>query len=654
MVLHPWNHAPRELPAADFEALLAWWAALMRHQHAHIHDTLTGQRLETLQQRVAIDVLKGDAAMQREVGDAEGLSAWLSRQHLERLEGGAVEGPCAVLLTAGPAAGKTTLTSQVVVLSLGSSELVPILVKVQRLQHRLKDSPQAFAAAPNYIEAYLSLEHPPAVHRFLRQAMAARRALLVLDGLDEAGGLRAEIEAHVAEVLAPQGHVLLCTSRPAGVDEERFADFRRLRLRPLSEAQQSQALGMRLGTAAGATLLQYVRERMPRDETGEQLVTSNPLMLSMLASVYELRGGVDMPSTVAGLYATASGLMLERDGGRGASAAVRRLLQAVFFAAHVAQRREIEDWQLDEAALSLDAPRVLARLPAQAGLTPFEPFDGPPEVSHFVEAINVGMTPTAYAGQRGVITEIGHAGQCKVALADGTLCLLRPAQIKSSGLTEAVFRAQALAARESELRAACAAQLPEPAQDALAEIRRRVAADSLPLLSLLQAEPLRLQSSHLSFQDYFAALALCEEGTVLSGSPPWQWSAWWANAVRLGAEMGEPFGRGLKRAAGVTGDKLDLNHKLGGDRPTALRALTAMRLRSISLRANCIGADEVGAIVEMVRTSHSLGHSLTFLDLRSNTLGDEGCAALARALGESVQDGVPPLSIDMEYNGQAA
>ena len=25
--LHPWNHAPRELPGSDFEALRAWWAA---------------------------------------------------------------------------------------------------------------------------------------------------------------------------------------------------------------------------------------------------------------------------------------------------------------------------------------------------------------------------------------------------------------------------------------------------------------------------------------------------------------------------------------------------------------------------------------------------------------------------------------------------
>jgi hypothetical protein len=51
-------------------------------------------------------------------------------------------------------------------------------------------------------------------YRMLRQAMLARRTLLLLDGLDEGGQVRAQIEKHVTEVLAPQGFVMLVTSRP--------------------------------------------------------------------------------------------------------------------------------------------------------------------------------------------------------------------------------------------------------------------------------------------------------------------------------------------------------------------------------------------------------------------------------------------------------
>ena len=65
---------------------------------------------------------------------------------------------------------------------------------------------------------------------------------------------RSEIERHVTEVLAPQGHVMLCTSRPAGVVEAgvvdaRFAGVRWLKLAPLTDAQQREALVQRLGGA---------------------------------------------------------------------------------------------------------------------------------------------------------------------------------------------------------------------------------------------------------------------------------------------------------------------------------------------------------------------------------------------------------------------
>ena len=55
-------------------------------------------------------------------------------------------------------------------------------------------------------------------------------------------------------------------------------------------------------------------------------VTANPLMLSMVASVYELRQGVGMPETIAELYKEASEAMLARGGAT--SVQLRRLLQA--------------------------------------------------------------------------------------------------------------------------------------------------------------------------------------------------------------------------------------------------------------------------------------------------------------------------------------
>ena len=101
--LHPWNHAPRELPQAAFEALRWFHVALMRAQHSHISDALSGQRLDTLQQCVAIDV-SGDNMDMASINDAKSLSVWLTTLHKERLAGSQVKRPAAALLTAGPGA----------------------------------------------------------------------------------------------------------------------------------------------------------------------------------------------------------------------------------------------------------------------------------------------------------------------------------------------------------------------------------------------------------------------------------------------------------------------------------------------------------------------------------------------------------------------
>ena len=104
-------------------------------------------------------------------------------------------------------------------------------------------------------------------------------------------------------------------------------------------------------------------------------------------------------------------------------------------------------------------------------------------------------------------------------------------------------------ARSAALRAAVA-ELPDAMATALHALRQRVLADRLPLLSLLQADPLEVQFSHLSFQEFFAARATCGRAYKLPASvaEPWRWTAWWANTLRLGSEIGPSFARGLLHA----------------------------------------------------------------------------------------------------------
>ena len=652
MALNPWNHAPRQLPAADFVALFSWYRKSLEMQHSHTSDVLSGEKLDVLRHCIAVGVA-GDGAELNSIKDAVSLAKWLRSLHGDCTSGRAIERPAAVLLTAGAAAGKTVLLSQVVRLS-SDGELVPILIKVQRLQRLLRDAPDVFANTWNFVDALLYIEHAasrPALYLALRQALMARRALLLIDGLDEGGARHEEIERHVTEVLAQQGHVMLCTSRPSGFDEYRFAGFRRLTLAPMSVTQQEDALKKRLGQRKAAELKPYLA-RVPRATD----LASNPLMLSMVCSVFKLRqglttaDGIAMPSTTAELYETASDAMLSRNGI--ATPSLRKLLQAIFFEAHVAQRRIIQEVQLEEAALGLDQPEALKALRRSALMRqlarPFAPSKRRPHVGHWVKVLR-----GKHRGKCGIVTEDDHSNTpFKVRFWDQAIGDfddsrvsgdLEPMVLCSSGLDETAFLANAMELVAADVHRECA-KLSAEMKQALRGVRRRVASDALPLLEIVQLEPLQVQSSHLSFQEYFAARSLCEPGTRLSGTMPWRWPAWWANTIAIGEGMGAEFGRGLLRATGLEGDSLDLSEKLGGSRTTALRAVTqmAMALRTLTLDENSLRAEGAAHLGEALQGNTSL----TELHLRANRLD----GAAARHLGRGLRQNATLLSLDLSSN----
>ena len=105
--LHPWNHALRELPHADFHEALGEWKASLRKDYAHIFDAVLGRPLDVLEQCVTIDVA-GDVADLVGVRDVGGLSAWLHQMHQQRCKGAEATAPTAALLTGPPAAGKVS------------------------------------------------------------------------------------------------------------------------------------------------------------------------------------------------------------------------------------------------------------------------------------------------------------------------------------------------------------------------------------------------------------------------------------------------------------------------------------------------------------------------------------------------------------------
>ena len=276
---------------------------------------------------------------------------------------------------------------------------MPVLSQVAELQQELlrPEHKDFFAVKWNWADAFLAatLGEASPRYRFLRQALMARRALLLLDGMDEGGRGKAQIERHVKEVLLPQGHAILLTSRPDSVVPEVYSGCQRLCLCPLTEAQQRKVIHTRLrGLHLDPDALAEYVQRLPPGVDGVH-VAGNPLILAMLISIYEARQPsaradkdpkeppsgrdkpalVPMPANVTDVYARAAAVLLSKvdgkarggggggggggDGGAGeeaaAEAGLRPLLHTVALEAHAAAGRLVTGDDLKGAVLRLQA-----------------------------------------------------------------------------------------------------------------------------------------------------------------------------------------------------------------------------------------------------------------------------------------------------------
>ena len=280
---------------------------------------------------------------------------------------------------------------------------------------------------------------------------------------------------------------------------------------------------------------------------------------------------------------------------------------------------------LTRAMLAAFAPEKLTAHDGES----FDPFkgklsEGRAKIGHYVEISKEGE----WKGKRGVICQDDKdSTPYVVELADKTKTgYLKPSDLVSSGMSEKMCRTrinEAHAAAAAAMRAAIEV-LPTEARDSLRALRERVMQDRLPLLSLLKAKPLEVQALHVSFQEYFAARAICTGANRLpEGSPPpWKWPSWWANAVRIGSEMGDTFGCGLLRTVGL-GTALNLKEQLGGDRTTSIAAVVQMMrgLTSLDLSGNSLDAEEGKMLAVGLATSPSLTQVPAVHDIRVGVKG---------------------------------
>ena len=133
--------------------------------------------------------------------------------------------------------------------------LVPLIMYVQRLVRMLRDhgkEPEKVLADPEgllrwYIRTEFSLPEDEQVKLMLLQAYRMRCLVILIDGVDEAAGLRNLVEAFVHYELVPSGNRLVVTSRPEGVDLEDYKHrFIVMDLLKLTDQQQRAVIQMQL------------------------------------------------------------------------------------------------------------------------------------------------------------------------------------------------------------------------------------------------------------------------------------------------------------------------------------------------------------------------------------------------------------------------
>jgi Ran GTPase-activating protein (RanGAP) involved in mRNA processing and transport len=261
--LNEYNHCqPRFETVAEYEEQRVQHCLDMVARNEKVEDAITGNTLAIKDQLVNVDVKAStvggatNTLLGKPVKNVQALVSILTMPSPKR---GSGEHPSqACLVRAGPGTGKTWMCKQAVyilgeTLAKGSEhkgmKLCPIVLYVQQIVYLLRD---ATAGSSEGVHALFG-SYVDAVHRrvaeMLKQAFQLRALIVILDGVDEAAGLRRMVESFVLDVLVPSGNRVLITSRVEGIGNmDPYLDrhFSVLDLKELSNEQQRSVIGTQM------------------------------------------------------------------------------------------------------------------------------------------------------------------------------------------------------------------------------------------------------------------------------------------------------------------------------------------------------------------------------------------------------------------------
>jgi hypothetical protein len=339
--LNETNHAPALLKTDELKREQTKYKIDFTDTNSKIYDIFSDNRLDIMAQTAGLSYEHG--------GNAGGRAATADVNQIVR-DVLSDKGPRGVLIKGKAASGKSTVLKKFTmgVLKEGFSKYVPILIPVVELIPHFKSNDKSNSIITYFQHKY---KNNAGLCRLMMQSLTERSALLMIDGMDECGGARTQIEDFIKSELLEKGHRVIITSRPTGINTKIYGQCQIVNLQPLNFEQQTEMVRSRIPNALAAQKLLNV---LHGPSYGD--IASNPLTLTMAVSI-ALKDGTNyaLPQNRAELYSIAiTNIIARRDQLRkGISegiSQVEHLLRGIALCSHKRTARQFKVFTEHEAS----------------------------------------------------------------------------------------------------------------------------------------------------------------------------------------------------------------------------------------------------------------------------------------------------------------
>ncbi|KOO32236.1 protein nlrc3 [Chrysochromulina tobinii] len=307
--LNDYNHSQQSFDseAAYDETRCVYCAGIVASEN-EVEDAITGNKLRIEDQMICVatqnlgEAIKHADPTWNSMKDVHELVDLLLAPSHKRTRGVHLAQP--TLVRAGPGTGKTWMVKQAaykLAKRLGAADcdkcrgkvfsenkpkpcehggmrLVPLVVYVQRIVRLVREQGEESAIIAHLLKTrtwllwYIERNFEGAERRMLVQAHQMRALVILIDGVDEAAGMKEAIEEFVHKEVAVSGNRLVVTSRPEGVRLELYEDrFIVINLLQLTDEQQRKVINSQMkGNVFFDHLISLSVIRKGQDEIYEQ------------------------------------------------------------------------------------------------------------------------------------------------------------------------------------------------------------------------------------------------------------------------------------------------------------------------------------------------------------------------------------------------